>query len=312
MASSDKRSTIFPGNSSIDTSRKRQAETGLETLRLSASKIPKAPRFVHNQQRPRPRPPSIPLPVNLGSSQYSSRSRFTSKPKQVPVSYGFACVKGDPWQECYAILKEDQGGQVTIAHKQEVEHPMIAIRETKIAKSSCVESLAGCLHENIVSLFGAYIDNETIFFVYECMDVTLAEIQSTPYGGLASYQIAVVCKEVLKGIQHIHTELKILHGSINTNSIMVDRDGNVKLANIGPSMLRGAVSSHHEQEDLRALGLLMVQLMELDTSLQAPDSLELKNPDIWDEQIVKFLKKTASCSRETLQEVRLPPTGRLP
>jgi hypothetical protein len=191
MASSDKRATVFPGNSSINTSSKRQAEAAPETLRLSASKIRKVPEY---QQRIRQ--PPFPLPVNWDSANYSPRSRFAHKVKQPPISYGFTCVKGNPWEEYYAILKEDQGGQVTITYKQEFQHPIIAIKQTKITKNSCVKSLTGCLHENIVSLQSAYIDNNVVFFVYECMDVTLAEIQSTPFGSLALYQITAVYKEV--------------------------------------------------------------------------------------------------------------------
>jgi hypothetical protein len=50
----------------------------------------------------------------------------------------------------------------------------------------------------------------------------------------------------------------------------------------------------------------MVQLMELGTSLQAPDSLKLENPEAWDKEIVNFLEQTATCSGETLQKVRWP------
>lgn len=70
-------------------------------------------------------------------------------------------------------------------------------------------------------------------------------------------------------------------------------------------MLKAVASSGNEQEDFRALGLLMVRLMEFGTSLQDPDLLELRRPEEWDKQIVSFLKKTGHCSGEVLQQVAL-------
>ena len=74
-------------------------------------------------------------------------------------------------------------------------------------------------------------------------------------------------------------------------------------ADIGKSMLNNVASSGNEQQDCRALGLLMVRLMEHGTSLQNPDLGELQHPELWNDNITSFLQKTTHCSAEILLKV---------
>ncbi len=67
-------------------------------------------------------------------------------------------------------------------------------------------------------------------------------------------------------------------------------------------MLSDFTSVGSDYRDFRKLGFLMV-LMELGTSLTAPESFELQAPEKWKDQIKSFLHKTKDCSRETLQQV---------
>ncbi len=69
-------------------------------------------------------------------------------------------------------------------------------------------------------------------------------------------------------------------------------------------MLSDVASAGVEKQDLRDLGLLMIRLMELGTSLTNPKSLELQAPEKWKDQIKIFLRKTQECSGETLLQVR--------
>ena len=41
-----------------------------------------------------------------------------------------------------------------------------------------------------------FLHEETLYFVYEPVQVSLADIQSTPVGQFASHHIATVCDEV--------------------------------------------------------------------------------------------------------------------
>lgn len=68
-------------------------------------------------------------------------------------------------------------------------------------------------------------------------------------------------------------------------------------------MLSNVASSGNEQQDFRALGLLMVRLMELGTSLQTPELVELQHPELWNNNITSFLRKTTHCPAENLLKV---------
>ena len=57
-------------------------------------------------------------------------------------------------------------------------------------------------------------------------------------------------------------------------------------------MLKNTEKTEDERQDFQALGLLMIQLMELGTSLRSPTSLTLQDPDEWEEPIKDFLRKT--------------------
>ena len=192
MSSPTRRGTIFPGNSDISSLGKRPIEA---TDRLSTSKIPRIPDFLQNSQRVHP--PTLPLKANPKSQQFSTGSRFPPRQKASASPQGFTCQRGNPWQAYYAILKEDQdGGEVTLAYKKELQHPVVAIRRDSYTDSSHIKRLTRCSHENIVAFYRAYFEEGSVYLIYECVDVSLAEIQSTSHGKLASYQIAAVCQEV--------------------------------------------------------------------------------------------------------------------
>ena len=195
MSAPERRLTQFPGSSSTTKSGTRRFESEREA-RLSASKIPKVPEFLQSQSRNPP--PAIPLKVNPSSQQFLPTSRFSKKTETVTRKPNAILQNGNPWRTYYAILSEDQAGQVTVAYKNEIEHPMFAIKEHVCKDSESVKQLVMCSHKNIVALYDAYLDNDSLYLIYECLQISLAEVQSTQYGDLATFQIAAVCREVCK------------------------------------------------------------------------------------------------------------------
>ena len=58
-----------------------------------------------------------------------------------------------------------------------------------------------------------------------------------------------------------------------------------------------------EPRDLRAVGWLMVAMMEPGTNAADDKSIDLQSPDIWQSGTLTFLKKTASKSLSVLEKV---------
>ena len=61
-----------------------------------------------------------------------------------------------------------------------------------------------------------------------------------------------------------------------------------------------------ENEDVRSVGYMMLELMEADTSLANPKSIQLRRPENWKNGtgIREFLAATHTMSREQLHQVR--------
>lgn len=64
------------------------------------------------------------------------------------------------------------------------------------------------------------------------------------------------------------------------------------IANIGHSILLNILRTEVQQDDIQDIGHIMVRLMELRTNLKNSRSLELQEPEKWDEPIKQFLHKT--------------------
>ncbi|KAI9732150.1 MAG: hypothetical protein M1834_004246 [Cirrosporium novae-zelandiae] len=127
-------------------------------------------------------------------------------------------------------------------------------------------------------------------------------VQRPSHPNLVPLECAYLDKDtVLAGINYIHTELKIQHGAIVADNVLLNRDGNIKIANIGESMLNGK-SVDDRRKDHRALGLIMVQLMEPRTHITDPTTLKLQHPERWDSQIRDFLMQTELATSRSLAE----------
>ena len=61
-----------------------------------------------------------------------------------------------------------------------------------------------------------------------------------------------------------------------------------------------------EKEDVQSMGYMMLELMEPDTSLASPKSVQLRRPGNWKDGtgIKDFLAATHTMSREQLHQVR--------
>ncbi|KAL8855255.1 MAG: hypothetical protein Q9178_008092, partial [Gyalolechia marmorata] len=184
MDSAEKRITRFPGNASVLGKRAADTESSPHR-RLSTSSLPRVPSF-----HARPQPPAlIKLKVNTDSQQYSARTKHQKTIK------GARWKDGSPWSNYYAVMKEDQAGEVTIAYENEIHHQIVVIREYRHDNKNQAKQLSKGGHSNIVELKEIFRTQSVLFFVYEWIDVSIAEVQSAPCGKFASYQIAAICKE---------------------------------------------------------------------------------------------------------------------
>ena len=178
MADPQKRLTKFPASSNV---------------RVLEHDLPVPPPFTTLDSKPfepRPRPPaSLPLKVNLHSQQFTNTTRFKRRDK--PFQHGYS-----PWKDFHKILVEEQDGKTVMAYKIDHRHQIVAIKEHKQFSKEPLKKLGSCAHDNVVELQRGFHEADSLFLVYEWMDLSLAELQSAPSGTFESFQIAAICKEV--------------------------------------------------------------------------------------------------------------------
>ena len=199
MSDQEKRLTRFPGGNGRDNVLgKRPPSVDRENSRLSASKIPRVPE--NSLQVGRAKPPALlPLPVNTQSQQFSPQpraqsSRFPKVNRAIESSPVYE--RSDPWLDFRKIFTEVQSGEVTVAHSNQAQHQIVAIRKLALTKGCVIAGIKKCLHKNLVKLHRCYLHEENLYFIYDFVEVNLAEIQATPLGDFEAYQIAAVCQEV--------------------------------------------------------------------------------------------------------------------
>jgi len=73
---------------------------------------------------------------------------------------------------------------------------IVAIRRYARKDEESIKYIIRSSHENIVSLQECFVSTDCLYFVYEYIEISLAEIQATPCGALEAYYTAVICQKV--------------------------------------------------------------------------------------------------------------------
>ncbi|KAI3686031.1 hypothetical protein L1987_79700 [Smallanthus sonchifolius] len=89
-------------------------------------------------------------------------------------------------------------------------------------------------HPNIVKLEGLATSRMqySLYLVFEYMITDLSRIISRPDEMLTEPQVKFYMKQLLSGLQHCH-ERGILHRDIKGSNLLIDKDGNLKIADFG-------------------------------------------------------------------------------
>ncbi|CAO3586085.1 unnamed protein product [Absidia cylindrospora] len=122
--------------------------------------------------------------------------------------------------------QNNQGLQVAIKRIRLYHHPRhdLLLNEIMVAKSpKC--------HPNIVQHLESYLWHDCIWIVMDFMDGgSLTDIVTYRY--LFENEIATVCREVLHGLNYLHSH-RIIHRDIKSDNILISRQGHIKLSDFG-------------------------------------------------------------------------------
>jgi serine/threonine protein kinase len=161
----------------------------------------------------------------------NDENRSTKLTRKIPVIPTVSTPRGaeeDPWKRYKSILKLHQAGSATLVHRNSSSFQEYILMETK-GEKELLSKIQKASHKNIVGFYEALYDRGTLFFIYEVMEVSLAQVFATPQGCLRPYEVAAFSTEILQGLHYIHGELRIAHGNLSAENVLVSMKGDVKI-----------------------------------------------------------------------------------
>ncbi|KAA8644958.1 uncharacterized protein ATNIH1004_009169 [Aspergillus tanneri] len=154
--------------------------------------------------------------------------------------------------------------------------PVTYVKKFRKAEANVrVNYLKATSHRNLVNLREVFVTDDSIFFVYERWGISLKEIcQLWPVFQLGEVEVATLCNEILNGLKYIHDELGVSHGDLREENIFIMENGDVRIGNIGESMVR-VPKPQGKDKDLQAVCNIVQCLLGLDKAESAGGTMRL-------------------------------------
>ncbi|GAO16334.1 hypothetical protein UVI_02017190 [Ustilaginoidea virens] len=149
------------------------------------------------------------------------------------------CNDGDPRETFRGFTKIGQGasGGVFTGYER-VTNRLVAIKQMNLEQQPKKDLIINEIlvmkdssHPNIVNFIDSYLCGGELWVVMEFMEGgSLTDVVT--YNIMTEGQIASVCKETLKGLQHLHSK-GVIHRDIKSDNILLSNEGNIKLTDFG-------------------------------------------------------------------------------
>ncbi|KAI1770386.1 Pkinase-domain-containing protein [Hypoxylon cercidicola] len=183
-----------------------------------------------------------PHPGRVGPSAQQSRPR--NRPRQgasidVAAHLKRICSEGDPRELYRGFTKIGQGasGGVYTGHERG-SNRLVAIKQMNLEQQPKKDLIINEIlvmkessHPNIVNFIDSYLCGGELWVIMEYMEGgSLTDVVT--FNIMTEGQIASVCRETLKGLQHLHSK-GVIHRDIKSDNILLSLDGNIKLTDFG-------------------------------------------------------------------------------
>jgi serine/threonine protein kinase len=182
-------------------------------------------------------------------------------------------------------VTSDKGklGRIQLAQDSIASTKREADKQHTVSRSKLPTNLGKASHGNVVKILGAFMDQNVVSLAYEVMDLTLGQLRYQT--GLEEKYISYICREVIHGLHYLHKELQVSQVDVSSENMFLNRAGDVKIANVGSYLIWGN-RELKQDSDIRALGFMMMEIMEPETASAKPNVIVLMKPER-----VAFLKR---------------------
>ena len=146
------------------------------------------------------------------------------------------CTDADPREMYRNLNKIGQGasGGVYTAYERGTNR-CVAIKQMNLEQQPKKDLIINEIlvmkdshHANIVNFMDSFLVGGDLWVVMEYMEGgSLTDVVT--FNIMSEGQIAAVCRETLKGLQHLHSK-GVIHRDIKSDNILLSMDGNIKLS----------------------------------------------------------------------------------
>ncbi|XDT33805.1 Serine/Threonine protein kinases active-site signature [Nakaseomyces glabratus] len=200
------------------------------------------------------------------------------------------CTPGTPEDKFETYLKIGQGasGGVYLSHSRSDKSQCVAIKQMNLEKQPKKELIVNEImvmssskHKNIVNYIDSYLSGLDLWVVMEYMEGgCLTDVVT--YCVLTEGQIGAVCREVLQGLEFLHSK-GVLHRDIKSDNVLLSMNGDIKLTDFGfcaqvndtvikrttmvgtPYWMAPEIVSRKEygpKVDIWSLGIMIIEMIE--------------------------------------------------
>ncbi|KAL3421837.1 ste ste20 paka protein kinase [Phlyctema vagabunda] len=186
----------------------------------------------HPSQQARSGPGPVPGPRPRQRPRQSTSFDVVAKLNQI-------CTAGDPREIYRSLNKIGQGasGGVYTGYESGTNR-LVAIKQMNLEQQPKKDLIINEIlvmkdssHPNIVNFIDSYLITGELWVIMEYMEGgSLTDVVT--FNIMSEGQIAAICRETLKGLQHLHSK-GVIHRDIKSDNILLSMEGNIKLTDFG-------------------------------------------------------------------------------
>ncbi|KAG7887423.1 hypothetical protein KL936_004120 [Ogataea polymorpha] len=267
----------------------------------------------------------------VGKAGLKDKRISTMTDSQIMAKLRSVVINTNPAPYFQVVEKAGQGasGSVYLAKSLKMRNKQVAIKQIDLNKQSRKELIVNEIlvmkdsqHDNIVNFIEAYLNGSAdLWVIMEYMEggCLTDVIDNNPE--ISEEQIAAICYETTKGLQHLHKK-NFIHRDIKSDNVLLDAKGNVKITDFGfcaklttekskratmvgtpywmaPEVVRQ--KEYDEKVDVWSLGIMAIEMVEGEPPYLNEEPLKalylivsngtptLKNPEALSSEFMDFL-----------------------